>query len=357
MFVKQNSETVGWRKEVEDVFEDACGEQCPFTIQVFCPAFALNDIKVHFRPEYSAQTHPDPRVRESIQTEWLQRKRENPNLFDGSKFRFHSLADTENVNDFKSIFNLGLTSYGEFLGTNYGPLAPTLRADGLQSEHKLPQAYFSDPLGVGVYLTTTDGYVVCIERSQAVGEFCGYIDAPGGHPEPNKVWDPRYKDKGDGNLEKNFFLCRAEEATDLTFPVDYTELSPLQYEDMENRIRNELFNSIVEEICDETNIPKSCLNWNSEQKCMGLIAIIRQTAAYGRPSLLFRMACTLTKEQVSAEYNRGAKEAFETTRLHFFKDEVKHPYDIPNLPGKQFTPACTAMFAAVSKYQERAAAF
>ena len=149
MFKKQNSETVRRRTDVEEVFEEAFGEQCAFTVQVFCPACGLNDIKVNFRPEYSAQKHPDPRVRESIQTEWLQRKRENPKLFDGSKFRFHSLADTGNVNDSKIIFNLGLTSYGEFLGTNYGPHAPALRLDGLNSEHKLPQAYFSDPLGVG----------------------------------------------------------------------------------------------------------------------------------------------------------------------------------------------------------------
>ena len=45
----------------------------------------------------------------------------------------------------------------------------------------------ADPLGVGALVLTEDNYFVAFQRSDVVGEFSGYVDIPGGHPEPSEV--------------------------------------------------------------------------------------------------------------------------------------------------------------------------
>ena len=318
-----------------------------FTVDVFHPALHRDAVRVRFKHEYCAKIHPDKVLNENIQKEWLRRKEANPTLFDGSKFRFHSFDKSDREG--KLVVNLGLTSYGDFLGTNHGPNAQRLLEDGLQSSQNLPQTYFADPLGVGVYLTSSDGYIVCIERSGVVGEFAGYIDAPGGHPEPSHVWDPRYKSDAGRFLDKNFFLG-SDNDTPL---VDFHVLDAKQCVDLEDRIGIELFNSIIEEIVDEINIPKSSLESTSVDT--GLIAVIRQTVAYGRPSLLFKIKCTMTKEEIDARYRLGAKEAFETVRLHFLPAEVVQPTNAHKIIGGEYTPACLGMFAAVKEFQRQSA--
>lgn len=81
------------------------------------------------------------------------------------------------------VLRLGLTSYKEYLGTNWSCDAAELRQRG-QAEFKDPLALLAQPLGVGAILCTSDDQVVFIRRSQKVAEAGGLLDIPGGHPEP-----------------------------------------------------------------------------------------------------------------------------------------------------------------------------
>lgn len=78
---------------------------------------------------------------------------------------------------------LGLTSYKDYLGTNWSCQVEELRQRG-ELEFGDSRALLAQPLGVGAVLSTDDGQVVLIRRSQKVAEAGGLLDIPGGHPEP-----------------------------------------------------------------------------------------------------------------------------------------------------------------------------
>lgn len=82
---------------------------------------------------------------------------------------------------------LGLTSYKDYLGTNWSRQAEELHRRG-EVEFGDPLSLFAQPLGVGAVLCTVDEQVVLIRRSQRVAEAGGLLDIPGGHPEPKVRW-------------------------------------------------------------------------------------------------------------------------------------------------------------------------
>jgi len=81
------------------------------------------------------------------------------------------------------IFNIGITSYKDFISTNWSPHATELSQLGL-SHHSNSQAYMSDALGVGSLVVTDDNQVILLKRSEHLAEAAGLWDIPGGHPEP-----------------------------------------------------------------------------------------------------------------------------------------------------------------------------
>ena len=229
------------------------------------------------------------------------RKALNPKLFNGSKFRFHSV--TKSVKKFGdkedgvATVNLGLTSYGDFLGTNYNSaISKRLLADGV-AKHGNPQSYMADPLGVGALVLTEDNYFVAFQRSDVVGEFSGFVDIPGGHPEPSEVGiaidffnapvtrfngsshveqSPEYTIVSDKGIQGNCI-----KRTDYVVCGDEGDISPkpnVQIVSMKS-ILKELFNSILMEVHLEINIPLANL---SPPK---LIGILRQLGAAQWPSL------------------------------------------------------------------------
>ena len=280
--------------------------------QLFFNPLCSDAVRVQFLPTFNRMVHSEEAVETDIGAVFALRKQKNPTLFDGSKFRFHSCtsssgdaASAGGAGSEVAVLSLGLTSYGTFLGTNYGRIQQRLREDGIQ-EHGNPQAFFSDPLGVGAMLRTKDNVYICIERSQTVGEFAGYIDGPGGHPEPGKIGialdyltqcDPgRYADVGDevrcqlddGNVEKI----------------------------AKSAVVAELFDSITSEVCDEINVPRESL---SDPLLMG---IARQTASFGRPALSFYIECKLDRKEVLELYKEGPAEADESVKLLFLPASV-----------------------------------
>lgn len=145
-----------------------------------CPAsggIPESDVRVELSPLYDRNSLPADQAR--IDRVWAARCQQNPWLFNGAKFRLHSIK----LDGTLLTFHLGLTSYKDFVGTNLAKTAMQLREQGDQ-DFGNSQAYLAEPLGVGAVLQTADDNFVFLRRSLCVGEAPGKIDVPGGHPEP-----------------------------------------------------------------------------------------------------------------------------------------------------------------------------
>ncbi|XP_060069054.1 uridine diphosphate glucose pyrophosphatase NUDT22-like [Ylistrum balloti] len=216
-----------------------------------------------------------------IESIWEKRRRENPKLFNGTKFRLHSVSEDSHHNspDGRITFNLGVTCYRDFISTNWAPNAKEILQRGKQ-DHNNSQAFMSDAMGVGALVQTIDNHVIFLKRSIHCGEAKGLWDIPGGHAEPQEL-------VGKLPVEN----------------IDVTKLDPV-------KVIEEMFDSIKREVIDEVNIPHACL---SEPELCG---IARNTTAAGRPSVEFVIRCSLNAEEVKAKYRQGNQsEADESTNI------------------------------------------
>lgn len=121
------------------------------------------------------------RFETNVDMVWETRTEQNPKLWNGTKFRIDSVSLAED--QVTPIFNLGITCYKDFIGTNWSPDAKLYHTLGKEN-HGNEQAYMSDALGVGALVQTTDDCAILLRRSQHCGEAVGLWDIPGGHPEP-----------------------------------------------------------------------------------------------------------------------------------------------------------------------------
>ncbi|XP_071962345.1 uridine diphosphate glucose pyrophosphatase NUDT22-like [Antedon mediterranea] len=234
-----------------------------------------NQIIIALSSEFNRKINPihEP----SIDAIWKEKLKENPRLFNGSKFRLH-LVQQKNRHVHLQI---GLTGYKDFLGTNWSKNAKELLRLG-KTDHGDSQGYMSNALGVGAFIHTKDGFVVFIKRSQHVGEAQGLWDVPGGHPEPEELV---------GTVKDPADIC-----------ID--DLDPLS-------VVNEIFDSTLREIRDEVNVPISSL---SEPVLMGVS--LNHTSAF-RPSADFLVRCSLSSQKIKQLYESGGLEADESTSIKF----------------------------------------
>ena len=158
-----------------------------------CPPGGLPEQQVWAELSPTYDRRPLPGGDKAIAAIWESRIQAQPWLFDAPKFRLHSaaLAPTGSQGP-QLLLRLGLTSYREFLGTNWASSAAWLRQQGA-ADWGDKQAYLADPLGVGAALTTADDFLVFLRRSQRVAEAPGLVDVPGGHPEPQVRCQAGYK--------------------------------------------------------------------------------------------------------------------------------------------------------------------
>ncbi|KAK7922443.1 hypothetical protein WMY93_009345 [Mugilogobius chulae] len=263
-------------------------------------------VQVELSERYNRQT--DPALQDHIERLWKERIAKEPWIFNGAKFRLHSflLACPKNCNsvatdecnknykdnpaelnskqgDAFSVFStddcsqkrgtvlaskrcqkqdecilllrLGLTSYKDYLGTNWSGQAEELCRRG-EVEFGDPLSLLAQPLGVGTIVCTVDEQIVFIRRSQKVAEASGLLDIPGGHPEPKVVCE-------------NLGVKICDEKI-----ISMVMLSPAA-------VVSELFSSVCAEVRDEINIP---LKFLGEPLLIGIA--LNHTSA-GRPSAEF----------------------------------------------------------------------
>lgn len=247
-----------------------------------CPRGGLPKEQVQAELSPAHDRRPLPGGDKAIAAVWESRLQAQPWLFDAPKFRLHSatLVST-GLPGPQLLLRLGLTSYRDFLGTNWASSAAWLRQQGA-ADWGDKQAYLADPLGVGAVLATTDDFLVFLRRSRQVAEAPGLVDVPGGHPEPQA-------------------LC----------PGD----SPLHKDLPGELVVHELFSSVLQEICDEVNLPLLTLSQPL------LLGIARNETSAGRASAEFYVQCSLTSEQVRKYYRSGGPEAHESTAIIFMETQ------------------------------------
>ncbi|XP_035885532.1 uridine diphosphate glucose pyrophosphatase NUDT22 isoform X3 [Phyllostomus discolor] len=154
------------------------------SLMLQCPPGGLPEQQVRAELSPAHDRRPLPGGDQAIAAVWESRLQAQPWLFDAPKFRLHSAAlEPTGSQGPQLLLRLGLTSYRDFLGTNWASSAAWLRQQGL-ADWGDKQAYLADPLGVGAALTTADDFLVFLRRSQRVAEAPGLVDVPGGHPEP-----------------------------------------------------------------------------------------------------------------------------------------------------------------------------
>lgn len=176
--------------------------------------------------------------------------------------------------------DLGLTSYAEYLGTNRLDArdARDVRVrDGVRNFGD-PGAHFANALGCETLLITSDEHVVLLLRSSAVATHSGNYNGPSGHPEPTNV----------GITPDTWRHSGAGEA-------------------LSKAACSELFDSVVQEVVDESNVPRASL---SEPRLLGAM-----TDSAGKPDILFVTRTDLDCGAVREAYARGGKESWESEGL------------------------------------------
>lgn len=137
-----------------------------------------HSLKVNLSREFDRKVLPAP-FEDDVEKVWNEKLLHNPTMWNGTKFRLDSVISDENG----TTFNIGLTSYKDFIGTNWSPNAKLFHEMG-SDKYSNSQAFMSDALGVGSLVHTADDKTVLIKRSMNCGEAVGLWDIPGGHPEP-----------------------------------------------------------------------------------------------------------------------------------------------------------------------------
>ncbi|XP_070622321.1 uridine diphosphate glucose pyrophosphatase NUDT22 [Erythrolamprus reginae] len=274
-----------------------------------CGGIPESRVRVELSPLYDRTSLPADQAQ--IDSVWAARCRQNPWLFDGAKFRLHSVK----LDGSRLTFHLGLTSYKDFVGTNLAETAGQLREKG-HKDFGNSQAYLAEPLGVGAMVHTADDNFVFMRRSLRVGEAPGKIDVPGGHPEPQAVL---------GNDASVGSLIRHQD-----LPGD--------------RVVGELFSSVLREIQDEVNLQPDTLSRPV------LLGIVRNETTAGRSSAEFYVRCSLTSEEVKQCYALGGPEAQESVSIIIASRE--DVLSMEQKKGEWWSELCPSAKGAVKLYTE-----
>ncbi|KAF8052874.1 hypothetical protein N665_1495s0005 [Sinapis alba] len=250
-----------------------------YQLLLSCPSgLSLSQVSVDFSNSHDRIQHPDHDLEDSIAQAWEQRTQRNSSLFNGQKFRFGSLCidGDAGTNEVPHVFlRLGLTDYRTFVGTNlssqWEKFLVASQDDSVRCRHT------SSPLGNAAVIETSDHKIIVLRRSDNVGEFPGHYVFPGGHPEPMSVGIDSHQLEKDGEV-------------------------------LNEKVTQEMFDSITREVVEETGIPASSLS-------PPLFIGISQRELNVRPAMFFFIKCSRHSDDIQRLYS-SAEDGFESTQLH-----------------------------------------
>lgn len=237
-------------------------------------------------------------IEDEIESIWEERRKANRSLFNGTKFRFHSVEkiSTSHIANSAAVLRIGITDYKSFLGTNCS-----------LNWEKIDPSRLASPLGNAAIVETRDEMVVLLKRSASVGECPHTIVMPGGHSEPEVLGIKSVEEwkKSSRTIVKDIVKWKK----DVLF---------------------ELFDSMIREIVEETGIPRDKLE---ALQCIGFSRRVQNH----RPDIVFHVCCNLTSEEVQQFYSVGPEHKYESTELIMMQrnelvKQVIHD-DAINMPG------------------------
>lgn len=157
----------------------------PFVIAVPYAA-GRNTVNVEFSlTAFQRAPHSDADVEASIDETWERRKRDNPTLFNGRKFRLAGMT----VSPRNVLLQIGLTDYKTYIGTHAWDANTPTKTAFFAPRNK------ARALGNVIILRTTDGAVPFIVRSGQSADAPLALALPGGHPEPDDISSPPLYEK------------------------------------------------------------------------------------------------------------------------------------------------------------------
>ena len=168
------------------------------------------------------------------------------------------------------------------------------------------------PLGVGAVLVTSDDFVILGRRSALVGELKGYVDLPGGHPEPSAVNIERIfsvrKDRAKEGRRQEESETQSNEHYDCGNKKKKREPRDRENEELgadDIAAKRELFKSITAEIEEEFGVRKS------EMRNPLLIGLASNAFSQGRVTVEFAVGCGLSLSELRDRYEREPPEEGE----------------------------------------------
>ncbi|ORC90863.1 putative nucleoside diphosphate-linked moiety X motif 22-like [Trypanosoma theileri] len=305
----------------------------------------------HNRAEDTATDHT------AIEETWNKLTKRNDgepqreNVYNGLKFRLHGVVQEGN----KCSLQLGLTDYKSSLGTtrNIGMYAELAKRKGVLLEN-----YLANALGVECFTLTSDGMGVLFCRSESVSEYPGFFCFPGGHAEPNKIFNWQHfkethsrdtstiitttNNNNSNNNNNNNNKSSSSLLNEAAGWFEYVTTSTLV---------DLLFDAATMEVADELGVePTSCSN-------KGLLSVVRNVKSR-KPDVCFFIQLSLNASEVKKCFNsrRGA-DAFESIPnslrlidLNMIKtEEAARCFVEEKLQGK-LTPASFACLLHGIKY-------
>lgn len=271
----------------------------PFELLLSGVVAAASDVHVVLHPHADRRPHHTMDAR--LEAVWQERlaaaASSGGKLFDATKFRLHRIRPDPGQRGAVRL-ELGLTSYKQYVGTNQLPRAQRalLEADGI-GDFNDRDAHLSNALGCETVLLTSDEQAVLLRRSARVSAFTGLYNGPSGHAEPENA---RISAHGKDGADR----CA----------------------------RDELFGAMVQEVIDETNVPRQAL---SAPRLIGAMC-----DASRKPDVLFVMRTSLDAEGVRHAYARGAVEGWESDRLAFWPARRLDECTLPLTPVTRAAFAC-----------------
>ena len=268
------------------------------------------EVEVDFGEQHDRVPHVSD---DGIDDAWRRQLLSAPRTWDAPKFRLASVLVTSTAGGTTAggaerldrrdgraapavLLRVGSTSYREHVGTctssRDAAARRALREDGLATFGSA-SAHLSDALGVEAALETSDGGLVLLRRAAGVVGSVGKFNGPSGHPEPELVKTVSRRAAPEDNRRRS---ARRE----LPSGSDSSRTSSRTCDDL---VREELFDSVLREIAEETGVPSASL---SPPRLVGAMR-----DGFGKPDLLFRVATAFTSRQVVAAARR-ARDAWES---------------------------------------------